>query len=73
MHIKSFGYNTFKGEGYDISITEVPIDKRLKDMANMGDVLFDTLVALKRGPTRHVTAGNFLSLSREEQANHGKK
>jgi len=72
-HIKSFGYKSYVEPGAevvalsDLEGKEWTLAERLGYIANIGDVFKDTFEALKKGPQRHVNAGGFLELTKEEK------
>jgi len=66
-HGKSFGPNSFQHDDIKEFLLQPTLAQRIIDVANVGDVLFDAVVAIKKGPKRHVMAGSFLEKSRGEQ------
>lgn len=56
-------------------LVEPNLVERIVDVANVADVFYDTYVALKMGPKRHVVVsgsyGNFFEQTREKMAQIG--
>eukprot|EP01114_Cavostelium_apophysatum_P018957 TRINITY_DN5975_c0_g1_i1.p1 TRINITY_DN5975_c0_g1~~TRINITY_DN5975_c0_g1_i1.p1 ORF type:complete len:496 (-),score=113.76 TRINITY_DN5975_c0_g1_i1:82-1569(-) len=66
-HAKSFGWNSFSAANRHQLLYTPSVMQRIIDAANVTDVVFETFIALKRGPKRRVVVGDFLTIPKEEQ------
>jgi len=67
LHARSFGYASFKAAHTHELLYEPTVMQRIVDAANITDVLWETVVALKKGPQRKVYIADFMEIERSEQ------
>jgi len=67
----AFGYQSWKGETFDHDGEEEPtVVQSFVHVVNPSDIFYETFIALKMGPQRHVVVGKFLDFSVEQQKKH---
>jgi hypothetical protein len=71
VQARAFGYQSWEGEGLESPVVPPTVMQSFVHAANPADICYDTFIALKKGPQRHVVVGRFLELSREDQLKHG--
>ena len=64
---KTFGYSSFREPLVSMSYGDKSVISNFAHIANVRDVIDDTIISMKKGPKRNVQAGDFMALSREDQ------